>query len=76
METPDAIADTTSIKGFLNYLIKTGQGIIGDNLSLQSLSHYTTTFATAYKIEKGIQIPEKVISDVRDVRSLLIVHNL
>jgi hypothetical protein len=68
IDQPALVPSAGCMKSFFKMLAIEHEGMLGPHLSLNTLCPYVTRLATAYKHEHDIEIPQRVVKEVKDVR--------
>jgi hypothetical protein len=68
IDQPGLVPNAKCMKSFFKMLAIEHQGMLGPRLSLNTLCPYVTRLATAYKQEHDIEIPQRVVKEVKDVK--------
>lgn len=71
IDQPALVPSAGCMKSFFKMLAIEHEGMLGLRLSLNTLCLYVTRLATAYKHEHDIEISQRVVKEVKDVRRCL-----
>ncbi|KFZ20126.1 hypothetical protein V501_00286 [Pseudogymnoascus sp. VKM F-4519 (FW-2642)] len=66
IDQPALVPSAGCMKSFFKMLAIEHEGMLGPRLSLNTLCPYVTRLATAYKHEHDIEIPHRVVKEVKD----------